>query len=252
MDYIKRLNELSPLIHCITNTVTVNECANAVLAVGARPIMAEHPAEAAEITGLANALLINTGSLTDSKIAAMKASAAAVKGKPFVLDCVGAASSSLRREVINQTLEINTPSVIKGNASEILALCTGKISKSGVDATEGIDEALIHELAVNTGAVIAVSGKEDIITDGQRTAHIKNGCAMMSRVTGTGCMLGCVTAALMSVADAYSAAVYAAAVMGICGEAADTNSGAGSFAVRLMDELSLITDADVSKKIRMY
>ena len=260
VDYLYRLGNSQPLIHCITNTVTVNDCANALLAIGARPVMAEHPRETAQITAAADALLINTGSLTDSKIDAMKASAQSARehNVPFVLDCVGIASSDVRYETVKELLEINTPDIIKGNAAEITALCKGVMSDSGVDSTTSkTDETAVQEFAKQSGAVIAVTGETDIITDGVKTVHVKNGCSMLTRVTGTGCMLGCVMAAMSAVADAFDAAVYAAAIMGICGETADTSRGTGSsggtgtFRVSLMDNLSTITDKDISEKIKI-
>ena len=253
-NYLERLTLKSSVVHCITNTVTVNDCANAVLAIGARPVMAEHPRETAQITAAAGALLINTGSLTDSKIAAMKASAMSAKEHniPFVLDCVGIASSDVRYETVKEILAINTPDIIKGNAAEITALCQGVMADSGVDASDAdTDEAAIRAFAKRTGAVIAVTGGTDIITDGVKTARIKNGCEMLTKVTGTGCMLGCIMAAVAIVADAFAAAVYAAAVMGICGELADDSRGTGTFRVELMDNLSTITDKDISEKIKL-
>ena len=253
MDYLKNLQASNPLIHCITNTVTVNDCANALLAIGARPVMAEHPAETAEITARADALLINMGSVTASKIEAMKNSVLSAKEKnlPLVLDCVGISSSTLRHETVLDLLKIYTPRIIKGNASEIAALCTGKMSNGGVDADGKADAVAAEELAKRTGAVIAVTGAEDIITDGARTAHVKNGSRLLSKVTGTGCMLGCIMAALITTADAYDAAKYGAAVMGICGEtAAENYRGMGTFHARLMDAVSLVTDADIEAKIK--
>ena len=252
-NYLERLTGKSSVVHCITNTVTVNDCANAVLAIGARPVMAEHPRETAQITAAAGALLINTGSLTDSKIAAMKASARSAKehNVPFVLDCVGIASSDVRYETVKELLEINTPDIIKGNASEITALCKGIMSDSGVDSTaSSADEAAARAFAEQHGAVVVVTGEVDIITDGTNTVHVKNGCDMLTKVTGTGCMLGCIIASVLTVADKFGAAVYAAAIMGICGETADTSHGTGTFRVSLMDNLSTITDKEISEKIR--
>ena len=258
-NYLERLTEKSSVVHCITNTVTVNDCANAVLAIGARPVMAEHPRETAQITAAAGALLINTGSLTDSKIAAMKASAKSAKehNVPFVLDCVGIASSDVRYETVKELLEIKTPDIIKGNVAEITALCKGIMSDSGVDSTaSSADEAAVYKFAKQNGTVIAVTGETDIITNGERTVRIKNGCQLLTKVTGTGCMLGCVMASVLTVADAFSASVYAAAIMGICGELADVSRGTGSpggtgtFRISLMDNLSTITDKEISEKIR--
>lgn len=254
MDYLKKIKNTSPLVHCLTNVVSVNDCANALLAIGARPVMAEHPAEAAKITSTAAALLINTGTLTDSKIAAMKISAAEIGKKPFVIDCVGAASSAVRYETVEELLEINVPRIIKGNVAEIAAVCTGKMTGCGVDAVKksGIDAEALERFASSIGAVAAVTGEEDVITDGEKIVRVKNGSPMLAKVTGTGCMLGCIMAAMMTVTDAYNAAVYSASVMGICGEIAAYGSpGTGTFRVKLMDALSSVTDADILEKINV-
>ena len=253
-NYLERLTEKSSVVHCITNTVTVNDCANAVLAIGARPVMAEHPRETAQITAAAGALLINTGSLTDSKIEAMKASAKSAKEHniPFVLDCVGIASSGVRYETVKEMLSINTPDIIKGNAAEIAALCQGAMSECGVDADGSTaNETAVRAFAKQYKTVVTVTGETDIITDGERTVRVKNGCQMLTKVTGTGCMLGCIMASVSTVTDSFSAAVYAAAIMGICGETADTSKGTGTFRVELMDSLSTITDKDISEKIKL-
>ncbi len=255
-NYLERLARNAPIVHCITNTVTVNDCANAVLAIGARPVMAEHPAETARITAAADALLINMGSLTDSKIAAMRAAVKSAKrnGVPFVVDCVGIASSDIRLETARELIAITAPAVIKGNAAEIRALCEGVMSESGVDSTEpetDADERAARIFAKRHNTVVMTTGPADVITDGDRTARVKNGCEMMAKITGTGCMLGCVTAAFTSVADAFDAAVYAAVVMGVCGEAADRTRGTGTFRMTLMDNLSMVTDGEIMGKINL-
>lgn len=252
MDIIKRLRDKKPLVHCITNTVTINDCANALLAIGARPVMAEHPDEAAEFTAAADALLINTGTIYQSKIEAMKRSAKAAKDKgiPFVLDCVGAMSSSVRKELISELIKINVPSIIKGNAAEIEAVTGGNAAASGVDSNEETDYNGAIAAAKKLGTVIMVTGEHDFITDGAQSAVISNGTPMLSKVTGTGCMLGCIASALTATNEPLTAAKYSAAIMGICGERADTGCGTGTFRVKLMDELSLITDEIIINSIK--
>ncbi len=252
-NYLEQLAAKAAVVHCITNTVTVNDCANAVLAIGARPVMAEHPEEAAQITSASDALLINMGSLTDSKIAAMRASAEAARENsiPFTADCVGIASSSLRLRIIKELLKINTPDIIKGNAAEINALCRGIMSECGVDSVGAADENAVRAFAERHKTVVMVTGETDVITDGKRTVRVKNGHPAMTRITGTGCMLGCVAAALSSTADAFNASVYAAALMGICGETADSSRGTGTFRTALMDNLSTVTDKIIAEKARI-
>ena len=252
MEIIKNIRENNPLIHCITNTVTINDCANALLAIGARPVMAEHPGEVAEFTAAADALLINMGTITASKIEAMRISVgtAKEKGIPYVLDCVGAMSSSVRKALISELIKINTPALIKGNASEIEAVMGGRSKASGVDSDEQTDYNGAIEAARRLGTVIMVTGASDFITDGTQSAVILNGTPTLSCVTGTGCMLGCIAAALAAENKPFTAAKYSAAIMGICGERADNGCGTGTFRVRLMDELSLITDEIITRNIK--
>ncbi len=242
-----------PLIHCITNPISINQCANGILAVGARPIMAEHPAEVREITETADALMLNLGNITDVRMQSMKLALLAAKCKnvPVILDAVGIACSKLRRDYIAELLEIGIPTVIKGNYSEIYALHHAEHRSSGVDADTAINEASVSiaaaELALKYRTTILASGKVDIITDGKRVVHVKNGTAQLSTVTGTGCMLGALCGAYLSVCPDMDAAVTACVMLGISGQIAETPKGSGSFMVRLMDALSALTDAQLEQ-----
>lgn len=260
----KRINELrrfvlnaSPLIHCITNPISITQCANALLALGAKPMMAEHPSEAEEITASASALLLNLGNITDVRMRSMRISAlcAKEKGIPFVLDLVGIACSKLRREYAKTLLQEAVPTVIKGNYSEILALHEPQYHSAGVDSDLSLEEGDISRIAADLsrkyGCILMASGKTDIITDGKRLLHIRNGCVQLASVTGTGCMLGALTACFLSAACDITAAAAACAVLGICGELAEKEGKNGSFAVALMDTLSSLTDADVETYLRM-
>ena len=244
---IEKVNKHNPLVHCITNPISINQCANAILGVGASPIMAEHPAEVAEITLSADSLLLNLGNITDARIKSMQiaAAAAARKGVPIVIDAVGAACSGLRRRLALKLIEKYHPTVIKGNYSEIVALQNPEYYSAGVDAEKlGDISGIGAGLAEKYGAVVLASGKNDIITDGKRVIWIKNGCAQLSKVTGTGCMLGALCATYLSVADGMEAAAAACAVLGVCGELARTEKGNGSFMINLLDNLSTIVDAE--------
>lgn len=232
------------LIHCITNPISINQCANAVLAVGCKPIMAEHPREVSSITASSKALLLNLGNITDVRIKSMKISAMTARGNdiPFILDAVGAACSELRRKFACKIIEKYHPAVIKGNYSEINALYEREYRSSGVDADSGLDKSAVlraaKALALKYNCVILASGKSDIITDGKRCVLINNGTSRLSCVTGTGCMLGALTACFMPEGDPFSASAAACAVMGIAGERADNRNENGSFLTGLFDEIS--------------
>lgn len=252
-DICQRVREYSPLIHCITNPISINQCANAVLAVGARPIMAEHPAEVEEITATARALMLNLGNITDARMESMRLSARTAQNRhiPVLLDAVGVACSRLRRGYIRKLLQEATPAVIKGNYSEIHALYRENYCSSGVDADAALDVQTLDrtamELARAYHTVILASGRVDIITDGKRLVHVKNGNPQLSGITGTGCMLGALTAAYLSVQPDMDAAVTACVVLGICGQLAETDRGSGSFQVNLVDKLSTVGKAEIER-----
>ena len=246
------VKELHPLIHCITNPISINQCANAILAVGARPIMAEHPKEVAEITATAQALMLNLGNITDTRMESMQLSAQAAMAKkiPLLLDVVGIACSGLRRSYACALLKNINPAVIKGNYSEINALYNAAYHSSGVDADGSLDKSAVSkaasELARKYHTIILASGKTDIVTDGKQIVYIKNGTPQLASVTGTGCMLGALCACYLSVNQDISAVVTACAVLGICGQLSETAKGSGSFMVNLLDHLSTLTDEEVT------
>lgn len=252
-DILAGLRERAPLIHCITNPISINQCANAILAVGGRPIMAEHPREVEEITATAGALMLNLGNITDVRMDAMRLAArtAAARGIPILLDAVGVACSKLRRDYVCELLSDVTPTVIKGNYSEINALCCADYRASGVDADGALDAPSMDRaaaaLAHRHGTVLLASGRVDVITDGTRLVHSKNGTPRLSCVTGTGCMLGALTAACLSVSPDMDGAAAACAVLGICGQLAETERGSGSFMVGLLDALSTVDGAVIER-----
>ena len=247
------LKEKRPLIHCITNPISINQCANAILALGARPMMAEHPLEAPVITRTAGALMLNLGNLTDTRVTSMRLSLEAAKeeGVNICLDVCGAACLENRRTLSYELIKEFAPDIVKGNYSEIMALARGDYSSSGVDADGRLGEEevlkIVPELADSFGVTILASGKTDIISDGTRTCLVKNGTPQLSEVVGTGCMQGAIAATFLSCRAGFDAAADAALVLGICAELAATRKGLGSFAVRLMDKLSLITAKDIKK-----
>ena len=250
------LKEKAPLIHCITNPISINDCANALLAVGARPIMAEHPQEVEEITATAAALAVNLGNITDARMESMLLSGrkARVLGIPRVIDVVGVSCSGLRRAYAREWIRQCAPSVIKGNIAEIKTLCGSAVSSTGIDAGEADQlsadtlagsAAAARRLARESGAVILASGRTDLVTDGDTVWLAENGCAQMARLTGTGCMQGVLTAAFLTVLSPADAALTAAVFFGVCGEQARTGQGMGAFHVRLLDALDCLPEEEL-------
>lgn len=256
-EHMENLRREKPLIHCITNPISINLCANGLLAIGAQPIMAEHPEEVGEITGNAKALLLNLGNITDVRMLSMKraARAATERNIPIVVDAVGIACSRLRRDYLQELLSISLPTAIKGNYSEIQALYQENYHTAGVDADATLTEASVSRSAVmlarQYSCIILASGQVDIVTDGIRLMHIKNGTSQLATVTGTGCLLGALCAAFLAVHPNMDALVAACAILGICGELAQTPQGTGSFAVQLLDELSTVQTANIQKNMNM-
>jgi len=244
---IKDIKANSPLIHCITNPISINECANAILSLGAKPIMAEHPEEAEEITKTCKALMLNLGNITDVRMKSMLISAKTANSHniPFIIDLVGIACSSLRRRYAKNLLSDFSATVIKGNYSEINALSNSDYHSCGVDS-ENLDINYMNKIAVDCAlkhnAIILASGKTDIITDGKQLFHNKSGTKKLSSVTGTGCMLGALCACFLSSDNSILSAIAACAFLGICGEKAENDKGSYSFLHNLMDNLSTITD----------
>ena len=224
---LKRIKTEQPLIHCITNHISINDCANAVLALGAKPIMAEHPSEVSEITASAKALAINLGNISDSRMQAISVSGetACRLGIPIVIDVVGVSCSKLRFDFAENFINTCKPSVVKGNEAEIRALCGLPFRAKGVDSCENTEENELAELAraaaEKFGSIVLISGKTDAVSDGSRTALVKNGSCLMPYVTGTGCMLNVVCGTFLSAGNPFESAVAAAVTMGLAGEYAE-------------------------------
>lgn len=232
-----------PLIHNITNLVVMNVTANALLAAGASPVMAHSPDEVEEMVALARALVLNIGTLTSEWVAAMIKAArkANALGRPVVLDPVGAGATGLRTRAAGEILEAAAVAVIRGNASEIMALDQGSAATRGVDSAHQVADAAASagRLARRLGAVVAVTGATDLVTDGTREVRVANGHALMGRITGSGCSATALIAAFLAVdPDPLSAAATALAFFGLAGEHAGTAApGPGSFQVALLDAL---------------
>ncbi|MBQ7032036.1 MAG: hydroxyethylthiazole kinase [Clostridia bacterium] len=253
---LQAVRETAPLVHCITNPISIHLCANGILAVGARPIMAEHPGEVAEITATASALLLNLGNITDSRMESMLLSgtAARKRGIPIVLDAVGAACSRLRRSFAKSLISQVSPTVIKGNYSEILALSDGTYESAGVDTDPNVKQdmvfAAMRKLSAQNGAIILASGKTDLIMDRKTLIRVQNGTTSLSRITGTGCLLGALTACFLSARPDICGAATACVVLGISGETADTEKGAGTFTAGLLDALSTLDDKQIKTLLK--
>ncbi len=250
------IREESPLVHNITNYVAMNIAANALLAIGASPLMSFCKEEMEEIVGISSSLVINIGCLDMNEIEGMRAAAATAHrlGKPWVLDPVGAGASKLRTHTAMELIENFRPAIIRGNASEIMCLAGEGISSRGVDSSNSSSDALeaAKTLAGACGAVVSVSGETDYITDGLRVETIANGSPLMAKVTAMGCTASSITGAFAAVdGNAFDAALGAMAMMGLAGELALKKSkGTGSLAMNFIDELSNFEASAYSKLIR--
>ena len=231
------------LIHCITNPVSMNQCANTILSLGARPIMAEHPDEVTEITRTASSLLLNLGNITDARITSMRFALreANSKGIPVTLDAVGVACSSMRKTLAKLLMTFGRFTVIKGNYSEIMALYDDTYRASGVDAKDGIDtervKAAALELSKTNNTIVVATGKTDLIASGGDITAVEGGVPQMSRVTGTGCMLGAIIATYLADKNDAQSVIDACSFFKRCGEKAQTDKGNGTFMVNLLDAI---------------
>lgn len=265
----ENVRKLNPLVHCITNYVTANDCANIILSCGASPIMADDPMEVAEITAASDSLVINIGTINAGKIEAMIMAGRTANrlNIPVILDPVGAGISKLRKGSVERLLKEVKFSVIRGNASEIKAMTLNTKSTSGVDvqAQDKIENNNLEEiisiakgLSKKTSSVIAISGEVDIVVDKDRVSLIRNGHPYMSKITGTGCMLTSVIGAFCGANKDFimEGVVTAIALMGICGEEAykkisNRNEGVGSFKTYLLDNMSLIDTLPIKEVMKV-
>ncbi|UCF94736.1 MAG: hydroxyethylthiazole kinase [Desulfobacterales bacterium] len=241
------LREKKPLIHNITNFVVMNYTANALLAMGASPVMAHAINEVEDMVGLAGALVLNIGTLTDDWMASMirAGNKATEQKKPIILDPVGSGATSLRTHAAKKIIRKNRISVIRGNASEILSLRNQDSQTKGVDSIHSVDEAAqtAKLLAEELKTTLAITGPVDLITDGRRVVRVSNGHPLMGYVTGTGCTATVTIGAFLAVdEDPVSAATTALAFFGLAGEAAGQKAAApGSFMIALLDALYTIS-----------
>lgn len=259
-----KLREKNPLVHHITNYVTVNDCANITLAIGASPVMADDINEVYDMVSIASALVLNLGTLNSRTVDSM-----IIAGKranelniPVVLDPVGAGATAYRTQTAKRILDEIKISVIRGNLSEIKTLYGIKTQTKGVDSLENIassEDELINvkeiakDFANRIGSVIAITGVVDIITDGKILYSVENGHKMMSRVTGTGCMCTSLIGSYLGTGeDKLIAALAGVVSMGIAGEVAyerlSEEEGSGSLKVNIIDAIYNLSEKIIAKK----
>ncbi len=245
-----------PLIHHLTNAVTINDCANMTLAVGASPIMSTYRGEVADIVRVSRAVVLNIGTINDEAEEAMHIAGAEANkcGVPIVLDPVGAGTTRHRCNVAKKLIENVHPTVIRGNVSEMRALLGEESHAHGVDASGADDDGLsvATRVAQTFGCIAALTGARDIITDGKRYYRIQNGHTMLTRVTGTGCMTNSLIASALAVTDdALSAAVTGILVMGLAGEMAHKSlfgsAAVGAFRVKLFDAVFTLSSIEIEQ-----
>lgn len=264
---LENLRAASPLIHNITNYVTVNDCANVVIACGAAPIMSDDKDEVEEITTICSGLNINIGTLNSRTIQSMLIAGRKAKSlnHPVLLDPVGAGASGLRTETALQIMEEVKPSIIRGNISEIKTLALGSGTTKGVDADvadkvtdDNLDDAVAFAkaFAAKTGAIIVITGAIDIVADDECAFCIRNGHPMMSAITGTGCQLSAMTTAFVTANPEHPLEAAAAAVcsMGLAGEIAHgrltDQDGNSTYRNYIIDAIYHLTPAQLEERAK--
>lgn len=248
---LSRVRSARPVVHSITNYVVMNSTANVLLAMGASPIMAHALEEMEDICAISSSLVVNIGTLSHAWIDSMSMACriAARTSKPFVLDPVGAGASRLRTETALGILQNTPPTVMRGNASEILSLAKEEGYTRGVDSVHRTDQAIAsaRSMATATKVVVAVTGETDIVTDGEHTLRVTGGHPLMGFVTGTGCASSVIVGAFLAVeTDAVIASASALAFFGLAAEMASRDANTpGTFWVRVLDHLYSITPAEL-------
>lgn len=250
---LEKIRLHKPLVHNITNYVVMNYTANALLACGASPVMAHAYNEVQEMTAIANALVINIGTLENDWIHSMILAAATAnkKGIPVILDPVGAGATTLRTGAALNLIKTSNISIIRGNASEILALAHHNSQTKGVDSLHSVNDAIeiAKTIANSYSSIVAITGPTDIVTNGKEIIQVHNGHELMSNVTGTGCTATALIGAFCAVDNDYMKATASAlAYFGIAGELAAKKALApGSFMIKLLDELYSLTQLELEE-----
>jgi hydroxyethylthiazole kinase len=254
---VRAIRQKAPVVHSITNYVVMNSTANALLALGASPVMAHAEEELEEMVGIASALVINIGTLSPAWVRSMfRAAEAARKRKiPIVLDPVGAGATSYRTRTARELIRAFPPEIIRGNASEIMALVEENTKTKGVDSTASSDAAVAigRQLHAQCGSVVCISGETDYTVGPAGVIKTLNGHPLMTRVTGLGCTASALCGAFAAVTpDPAIAAAEAMAVMGIAGEIAFARSeGPGTLQLHFLDALYRLDTDDIRSALRI-
>ena len=257
---LEKIKHQAPLVHNITNFVVMNSSANILLAVGASPVMAHCKAEVEEMASIAGALVLNIGTLQEDWVASMicAGKAANAKGIPIILDPVGSGATKLRTQAVKEIMSECAISVLRGNCSEILSLGSDDIKTKGVDSSMALTHEIVKiakQMALDMNCVIAMSGAEDCITDGNRVFRVKNGQPLMTKVTGGGCGLTAVVGAFCAVEDKdmTCAATAAFGFYGMCADLAVMESNKpGSFFVAFLDHLYSAGEEEIEKYLDVH
>lgn len=254
---LKTLRYNSPLVHNITNYVVMNNTANALLAIGASPIMAHAVEEVEDMVSISGTLVINIGTLSKHWVDAMKLALkkANFLKKPVVLDPVGAGASAYRNQTLVELFQSGQFALVRGNASEIKAIADVTNITKGVDSDDSAESAINSARLIQQkfGSTVCITGAVDLILDNNRVIKIYNGHPMMKKVTGMGCTASAINAAfLASSADSFQASASAMVCLGIAGElAAAKSNGPGSLQLNILDALYNLSESDITKYMRI-
>ena len=254
---LEEIRAKTPLIHNITNYVVMNNTANALLAIGASPVMIHAEEEVEDMAAMASALVINIGTLSPSWVRGMfKALAKAVsKSIPVIVDPVGAGATPYRTRTIRELISAGQPTIIRGNASEIMALTGDRLNTKGVDSTAASNEAFqaAQNISEKHHCAVCISGAIDYIVESKRMMKVANGYPMMTKVTGLGCTASALCGAFAVVDNnPLEAAAKAMVVMGIAGEmAVEKSAGPGSLQMNFLDILYNLSENDISQHLKM-
>ncbi|MBC3786367.1 hydroxyethylthiazole kinase [Spirosoma utsteinense] len=254
---ILRIRYQSPLIHSITNFVVMNNTANALLALGASPAMVHAPEEVEEFVSISSALVVNIGTLDANFVEGMRLAMRQAKAlnKPIIFDPVGVGATTYRNRVSEELLALASPTVIRGNASEIMALAGLNAQTKGVDSLYGSEAAIdaARRLSAIWGSVVVVSGEKDYIIQGEQLATVANGHPLMTKVTGMGCTATALVGAFTAVnSDYFQAAAHAMVVTGIAGEiAAASKLAPGSLQLNFLDALYELTEGAITDRYQL-
>ncbi|WP_296097503.1 hydroxyethylthiazole kinase [Dialister sp.] len=260
-EYLDNVRRKNPLVHHITNYVTVNDCANACLAIGASPVMADAIDEAGSMASISSALVLNIGTLNVNKVESMMVAGRSANAghKPVVFDPVGCGATPFRNRMADEIMNNVSMTVVRGNMSEIASLGGQNVFTKGVDAGETADIKtaipMAASLAEKWHSIVVISGETDIITDGKKTVLIHNGCPEMSLITGSGCMCTTVIGAFCGANPEHPLESAAAAMgaMGLAGERAWKDwgkEGFGHFHMAIIDELGKMTGKSLEQGVR--